>query len=248
MDDIKVGAVVRAVRIKSSLTQAEVARLGSVRPPDVSHLERGSVDDLTVSVVRRIVRVLGMRLELLPRWKGMELDRLVNGAHAALQAAVLMWLARQPGWLVLPEVTYSIFGDRGAIDLLAWHAATRTVLIIELKTLLVDAAEVAREMDRRTRLALEIAAGQGWAATTVARWVIFADNRTNRRHVERFAPILRRPGTIDGRAMRSWLRAPNGAVSALSFWPEPMATIRRRVRKPKDAQAAGSHTHPSRSC
>jgi transcriptional regulator with XRE-family HTH domain len=230
MDDAKVGSAFRAVRIRAGLTQVGIARSASVRPSDVSHLERGLVDELTIHVLRRIAAVAGMRVELLPRWRGVELDRLVNSAHAELQRAVLAWLARRPGWVVLAEVTYSIFGERGAIDLLGWHEATRTVLVIELKTLIVDAAEIEREMDRRTRLALEIAAQQGWHAETVARWVVVTDTRTNRRHVERFAAILRRPSTIDGRTMRAWLRSPRGPVVALSFWPEPKARIRSRVR------------------
>lgn len=34
----------------------------------------------------------------------------------------------------MPEVSFSIYGQRGVIDILAWHAATRSLLVIELKT------------------------------------------------------------------------------------------------------------------
>ena len=44
-------------------------------------------------------------------------------------AAVAGWLSRY-GWTVLPEVTYSVYGERGSIDLVAWHADTRTLLTL----------------------------------------------------------------------------------------------------------------------
>jgi hypothetical protein len=50
----------------------------------------------------------------------------------ALDEAVTRLLA-DDGWEAVPEVTYSIFGERGSIDL-AWHPASRTLLVIELKS------------------------------------------------------------------------------------------------------------------
>ena len=46
-----------------------------------------------------------------------------------------------PDWVAVPEVTFSIYGERGAIDILAWHEPTRSLLVIELKTELVDIQE-----------------------------------------------------------------------------------------------------------
>lgn len=248
MDDTKVGNVIRAIRMKARKTQAEVAGLAAVRVSDVSHLERGIVDEMTLGVIRQIVRALEARMELLPRWQRVELDRLTNAAHGALQAAVVRLFERLPGWVAVAEVTYSIFGERGAIDILAWHAATRTVLIIELKTLLVEAAELTRKMDERQRLASRIAADRGWDPVTVATWVIFTDTRSNRRDVDANKIVLRKLAAIDGRAMRSWLRSPNRPVAALSFWPEPKAVIQRRVRRSRaEIEAAAKPARKPRS-
>ena len=49
------------------------------------------------------------------------MDRLVDDRHAVLVAAAGSLLTRA-GWEVLPEVTYSRYGERGSIDLVAWHA------------------------------------------------------------------------------------------------------------------------------
>ena len=234
MDDAKIGATVRAVRIRRRLTQAEVAESASVRPSAVSLLERGLFQDLPLTTLRSIATALGMWYEITPRWRGVDLDRLANGAHDALQGAILRWLARLPGWIALPEVSFSIYGERGAIDVLAWHEATRTLLIVELKTFLVDPAELVRTMNARARLGRQIGAEQGWRPRTVARWVIFTDTRTNRRHVAAHRDVLASLNTTDGRRMRTWLRSPDRPVSALSFWAEPDAVVKRRVRKPSN--------------
>ena len=47
-----------------------------------------------------------------------------------------------PAWVVRPEVSFSIYGERGVIDVLAWHPARRAILVIELKTELVDINEL----------------------------------------------------------------------------------------------------------
>ncbi|MBX3029260.1 MAG: helix-turn-helix domain-containing protein [Chloroflexi bacterium] len=249
MDDVKAGSIVRAVRIKARHPQDELARLAGVRPSDVSHLERGHLDDLSVGAIRKVTAALGMRMEVLPKWHGSDLDRLVNGAHGALQVALIRHFEQLPGWMAVPEVTFSIYGERGAVDLLAWHAATRTVLVVELKTILVDAAEIVRTTDQRRRLASDIAGSKGWRPQVVASWLIFTDTRTNRRAVERDRALLRDIATSDGRAIRSWLRVPSGQMSALSFWAESAAVIPRRLRRtPEELEAArrAEHGKPGR--
>jgi transcriptional regulator with XRE-family HTH domain len=229
MDDVRFGSMVRAVRIRLRRTQAAVARAASVPRSDVSRLERGGLEDLRVGAVRRILGALEMRVEVKPGWRGPELDRLINAAHAALQGAVLESLGALGGWVALPEVTYSIFGERGAIDILAWHAATRSLLIIELKTVLVEAAGLARTMHERVRLAERIALQQGWRPRSVSSWVILTDTRTNRRHVAMHREILAPLRRVDSHGMRRWLRRPVGQVAGLSFWDESAAVTTRRV-------------------
>ena len=171
MDDARFGAAVRAVRIRKRLTQVSLAAKASVRPSHVSLLERGILAPLSVATLRDITAALGMWVEVSPRWRGVDLDRLLNARHAALQAAVLRRVRQSPGWIAVAEVSYSIYGERGAIDVLAWHDATRTVLVIELKTVLVEPAALLRKMHERVRLAPRIADEQGWRPRNVAQWV-----------------------------------------------------------------------------
>jgi hypothetical protein len=203
----------------------------------VSSLERGRLDALSLRVLRRIVVTLEGSCELTLRWRGPQLDRLLNAAHAALQAAVLRYFGSLSGWVAIPEVTYSICGERGAIDVLAWHEETRTLLVVELKTILVEAAGISRTMDERMRNAARIGAERGWRPLSVASWLIFTDTRTNRRHVRAHREVLEPWTGIDGRRMRAWLRSPNGNVAALSFWDEPAAVNTRRVGRPRVGQS-----------
>src|SRR6185295_151147 len=127
--------------------------------------------------------------------------------------------ARLPGWTYEPEVSFSLWGERGVVDGLAWHAATRSLLVIELKTELVDVNDLMATTDRRLRLASEIVRDRGWRPGTVSGWVVVAEGRTNRRAVSRHATALRAKLPDNGHALREWLRAPAGSIRALGCLP-----------------------------
>jgi hypothetical protein len=163
MDDAKFGAACRAVRVPKHLIQAAVAEAAGVRrsiggrPPGGwragGHVTRDGA-------------------------QGASCSRDVDGHHTALarvgpgpdhqprpaviQESVLRRLAAVPGWIGVPEVSFSICGERGAIDILGGTRPPRTLLIVELKTLLVDPDELVRTMDQRVRLGKRFARDRGW--------------------------------------------------------------------------------------
>jgi len=53
----------------------------------VSVLERGHVDGVTVATVRRVAQALGIRLDLMVRWRAGDLDRLLNAGRVLALAA-----------------------------------------------------------------------------------------------------------------------------------------------------------------
>ena len=129
-----------------------------------------------------------------------------------------MFVAELPDWVLAPEVSFSVFGERGVIDILAWHPGRRVLLLIELKTGIADVNEMVGTFDRKRRLARTIARERGWDPLTIGAWVIVATTRTNRRRIEEHRMMLRLAFPSDGRTMAAWLRAPAGPVAALSFW------------------------------
>lgn len=184
----------------------------------VSLLERGHIEQVAVGTLREVGQALEVQIDVSARWRGGELDRLLNADHAALHEAAARFFAALPGWEVAPEVTFNVYGERGVIDILAWHAASGALLIIELKTLLVDIHDVMATADRRRRLARTIAAERGWDARVIGTWLLLSDTRTNRRRVDAHATVLRSAFPADGAAMDAWLQKPAAAISALSLW------------------------------
>jgi transcriptional regulator with XRE-family HTH domain len=218
MDDMRVGAAFRAVRRRRGWRQQDVAERAGVSRPFVSLVERGHLDRVSLRTIRRIAAVLDIRIDLVARWRGGELDRLLGGRHSALAERVAAYLTGLPGWAVAPEVSFSIYGERGVIDILAFHEPTGTLLVIELKTAIVDVNELVGNADRKRRLAARVAAERGWHASSVSCWVIVETGSTNRRRISAHRTMLRAAFPQSGRTMHGWLRRPAGRVAGLSMW------------------------------
>ena len=220
MDDLRVGAAIRAVRIRRGWRQADVAQRAGSSVTAVSRVERGQLDGMPLATLRRIAAALDIRVDLVPRWRGADLDRLLNAGHAEMHEWLARYFDRLPGWVRAPEVSFAVFGERGVIDILAWHPGRRALLVIELKTELVDVNELVGVMDRRRRLAARIGRERGWDPATVSVWVVIADTPTNRRRHQRSRGLLRSAFPVEGHAMRAWMHDPGRAVAGLSFWSD----------------------------
>lgn len=219
MDDLRFGTVVRAIRQHRRWRQADLASHAGVSRSLVSRIERGQVGDVPLDRIRVVAARLGIRSELSAWWRGGDLDRLLNARHSFLHESVVRLIREvAPDWTLVPEVSFSIYGERGVIDIVAWHPGRRALLIIELKTDIADVNELLGTVDRKRRLARAIAAERGWDPVAVSVWVIVADGRTNRRRVAAHRSMLRNALPADGRRMPGWLRDPEGSVAALSFW------------------------------
>lgn len=226
MDDLRLGSAIRLVRHRRGLRQVDLAKLAGVSQPVVSRLERGHAGLQSIDTVRAVAAALDMRVDLVARWRAGDLDRLLNRGHSGLHEAIARKFQDElPAWILAPEVSFAIYGERGVIDILAWHPGRRGLLVIELKTDLADINELVGTLDRKRRLARQVAAERGWDPVTVSAWLIVADSRTKSSRVQAHASMLRAAYPGDGRTMRSWLRDPARAVGSLSFWTDiPRAT------------------------
>jgi transcriptional regulator with XRE-family HTH domain len=239
MDADRLGTTLRTLRIRLGWTQADLAAKAKVSDADVSRIERGLADRLPMAKVRSVALALDAWVDYAIRWRGGELDRAVNARHAALHQALARWLSEIQAWELAPEVSFSIYGERGVIDQLAWHASTGTLLVIELKSELVDISELLGTFDRKIRLAPRIGADRGWRTNRVAGWLLVADGRTNRRRLADHRDVLRAVFPMDGRAIEGWMRRPNGPLMALSFLPiRHLAGLSQRLAPPKRVRHA----------
>lgn len=219
MDDQSLGGRFRALRIRLGWRQTDLATNAGVARWVVGMIERGRIGELPFDLVRSVARALDVRMDILAQWRGGDLGRLVNAGHAAMHESMARLFAALPNWIAEPEVSFSIFGERGVIDVLAWHPVHRALLIIELKTAFVDINDLMGTIDRKRRLAAQIARDRGWDPLTISVWVVVVDTSTNRRHLARHATVLRSKFPDDGRTVRAWLRDPSRRIDALGFLP-----------------------------
>jgi transcriptional regulator with XRE-family HTH domain len=232
MDDLAVGRVFRALRIRLGWPQRVAAARAGISTTSYSEIERGWIDRVSIGKLRKVAAIYEVRLILEPRWRGAALDRAFSSRHAAMAEAVTRLLL-DAGWEVRPEVSFNHFGERGVVDLVAWHAATRTVLLVELKTELADVNDLLGVTDRRRRLAARIVEPFGWIPERVGQFVVVAESRTNRRRLGAHRTLLRAAFPSDGRAVAGWLKNPREAFAALWFLPDSGGSVDGQPRAPR---------------
>ncbi len=252
MDDRRLGMAVRARRHQRGWRLVDLARHAGVGPGVCGLLERGQIGKLSVRTARAIAGAVDLPLNWDIGWQRQELDRLFDADHSAL-AASFATVLEGGGWVTRSEVSFNHYGDRGRIDILACHRAKRIMLVVEIKTSIVDAGDLLGTLDVKTRVApaLVEALGPGslgWSSPdAVVPAIVVADGSTVRRHVEKLGALLNRYD-LRGRRASAWLAAPTvGPTGLLILRKLPYGNGvdrrragRRRVRvaRAKSAQSA----------
>jgi transcriptional regulator with XRE-family HTH domain len=223
------------------MTQQDVAQGAGVSRAKVSQLENERLGLLSVPEVERCFRALGAQLSLGVSWQGAELDRLLDESHALLVGLVVDEL-RKRGWETFVEVSFSVRGERGSIDVLGWHTPTRTLLVVEAKSELAALDGTLRPLDVKVRLAPS-SAGERFGLhgpAVVGRLVVLPETSTARRTAARHAEVLATALPARSREVRRWLSHPTGPLAGLWFLSSAQLSNAmknpssiRRVRKPK---------------
>ncbi|HYI23100.1 MAG TPA: helix-turn-helix transcriptional regulator [Candidatus Limnocylindrales bacterium] len=217
MDDRRVGLVIRALRRRRGMRQSDLARAASVSQSVISRAERGHLTTLSTSIVRSILTALDARAEWDIRWRGGELDRLIDEAHARLGSLVASEETAL-GWQVVPEVTFMRLGERGSIDLAAVNIELRAAAIHELKSELTSYEQTQRRFDVKMRVAASVIEERfGWRPQHLGMFLVLSDTRTNRDRVSRVAPLIRASLPAHNSEIRQWLRSPSGNISGIWF-------------------------------
>ncbi|CAN5118571.1 hypothetical protein BH23CHL9_BH23CHL9_01570 [soil metagenome] len=135
----------------------------------------------------------------------LEAGRLASHSVAALTQA-----AETVG--VDAELTFNHYGGRGSIDLFAWHSATRTLVVIEIKTVIVDVRDLLSNVDRKVRIGRSLAVERGWTPRAVLPVLLVAEGSTARRRIAEHAALFGR-FSPRGRSAMAWLRQPDVATA-----------------------------------
>jgi transcriptional regulator with XRE-family HTH domain len=239
MDPVRLGHSFRALRLNKRWRQIDLGEKVGISASVISRIELGRVDRVSIGTLRKVGEALDASLEVRLRWNGEGLDRLLDQAHAGLVEQLVQRL-RADGWEADVEVSFSIRGERGSIDVLGYHEASGIVLVTEVKSVVPDSQATLAGVDRKARLAPDVARARGWTCRGVARLLIVGDSSTSRRRIDALGATYRAAFPVTGVAVRRWLRRPDGPMAGLLFLPYVPSTHARkpttgmqRVRKPR---------------
>jgi transcriptional regulator with XRE-family HTH domain len=239
VDCLRFGRQFRALRIRLRKRQSDVAEDARLSRSLIATIDRGQLDGVTIGAIREAAAALGADVDLWLRWRGERLDRLLDEDHAAIVEALVGRL-RERAWKVEVEVSFSIWGERGSIDVFGFHPELGALLVGEVKSVVPDSQATLHGLDRKTRLAPQIAAERGWAVRHTSRLLVIRDTSTARRRITRLASTYAAVLPLRGREVGAWLQRPDRPIAGLMFLPDdrqrgtrPTPLGRERVNKPR---------------
>jgi transcriptional regulator with XRE-family HTH domain len=248
VDPVRFGRGIRALRRRRGWRQLDLATKAGVTRATVAGIEQGHGERVTYATLERVARPLEARVVCRLDWRGENLDRLLDAQHAALVEQIVVRVGAA-GWQSATEVSFNVFGERGSIDVLAYHAATRLVLVVEAKTAIPDVGGMLMTLDRKARLAVGIAKERGWPASSAARMLVVAESRASRQRIAAHRATFEAAFPVRGRDVHRWLGAPRQPASALWFLSNDSYTgvksgsrVRRRGAKRDSVASSASVT------
>lgn len=248
MRDEVLGRLFRMTRFHRGWTQQELASRARISPSTISRVESGLGSRYRMAVIQQHGNALGLRVELGVSGRGGDAGRLLDDEHAAIVEHVAGMLLAA-GWLVEAEASFNVYGERGRIDLIAFHASTGTLLVVEAKTAIVDLQGLFGSLNVKHRLAPKIAAERGWQARSVRLLVSVAAVNRNREIVASHATLFE-GFERNGARIRAWIQRPRPSgnlllyVAAGSVSRTRWLAAKRRIRHPAPGkrQAAPPHS------
>jgi transcriptional regulator with XRE-family HTH domain len=218
VDDVRIGRILRQLRIRKRWRQRDVADAAGISQSAISLIERGHLATVSIRVLRGVFAAVDARFDGVVTWRGGLVDALLDEGHARLVGAYASELVRL-GWEVHIEVSFSEYGERGAIDILALRRADRVALVVEIKTRLMAIDDTIRRLDVKARLVAKVVSDRfGWRPFVLGRLLVVEDSSTARRRVAAQEGALRAAFPDRGRLVRAWLRRPVGALRGLLFF------------------------------
>lgn len=215
MNDHQAGRLLRAFRRRRGWRQVDLAARAGMSQTTESDAELGRLDTMTLGAIRRLFATCDALVDLNVRGRPGDDERLLDEVHADLVRAIGEYLAAR-GWTCWFEVTYSQYGERGSIDVLAVRGDA--VLVVEVKSDLSSLEATLRKLDEKTRLAAQIVFERtGKRPSVVGRLLVLPEASTPRRRVAAHAVVFDGALPARGRTVREWLDRPASAMAGLLF-------------------------------
>jgi hypothetical protein len=121
------------------------------------------------------------------------------------------------GWSCVPEFTFNEWGERGSIDVFAWHPGRQAILCLEIKTRLVDLQDLLSAEDRKRRLAPDLARRMGWRPLVVGSVLVLPEETWARNAVSRYRALFDAKFPLRTVEVRDWLRNPTSGMGGIWF-------------------------------
>ncbi len=243
MDGLRLGRQYRALRIRQRKRQTDLATESGLSRSLIAAIDRGQIGGVTIQSLIRATAPLGADVDVRLRWRGEQLDRLLDQDHALVVEAVVSRL-RRAGWAIEVEASFNIWGERGSIDVLAFHPEFGALLVIECKSVVPDSQSMLHALDRKTRLAAELGKARGWKVLHTSRLLVVASAATARRRVTALEATYGVAFPARAAAARTYLRRPIAPINGLLFvsidshdGARPRSAGRQRVRKRKQSHS-----------
>ena len=213
VDDQKVGLILRVARLRRDQRQSDVSARAGISASAVARHERGELAHVSHAALRQHAHALGVRVEL--ELRGSASDLLRDEEHATV-VSHLKTALESLHWEVAVEFSYSEFGERGRVDLFAFHPARRTLLIAEIKTGIFDAQDMLGSLDIKHRLGPVLARRRGWRPSHIGILLAITRTTANERKVHRLAPLFS-GFDVRGPQARAWFADPASGARLLVF-------------------------------
>jgi len=217
MNDLRVGRIIRAVRVHARMTQSDVSDLADVDRSVLTDLEHGRLEQVSLRTARRLCKPLEIDLVVEASWRGGAVDRLLDRDHAAVVNHVVHVLTAV-GWTVEAELTFNEFGDRGSVDVVAWHPEHRVLVIIEVKTAFADLRAMLMSLSRKVRVVPGVLQEQrGWRRRHLGRLLVVIGSTANRGVVTHHEALFTTTFPARSREVLAWIRHPDRDLAGLWF-------------------------------
>lgn len=218
-DDRQLAAASKALRRRLGISQTALVGAGRSRHIPAA-IEDGNAGRLRVDDVRAHFAQLGAAVRLTAWYEGALLDRLIDTEHADVVEGAVRELRRHKWPVVETEVSFNYWGERGSVDFLGANEAEAAILIGEAKSAWGSVEETLRALDVKLRLAPRLAYDRlGWRPRSVGALLVFPEAGPTRRIAQRYSATLLAAFPARNRAVKDWLRKPDGPLRGLWFLP-----------------------------